>query len=60
MEAAQSFRKATELAPKNVEYLGVLAALYKFEGLQTRSRKLLNAARAIEPDFVLPELELDA
>ena len=60
MEAAQSFRKATELAPKNVEYLGILAALYKFEGLQTRSNKLLKAARAIEPDFVLPKLEFDA
>jgi tetratricopeptide (TPR) repeat protein len=60
MEAAQSLRKAAELAPRNLDYLGTLAALYKFEGLQTRSNKLLLAARAIEPHFVLPELKLDA
>ena len=56
-EAADNFLKATELAPNNVEFLGLLAAVYDSEGLTTRAISLLEKARTIDPDYELPNLD---
>jgi chemotaxis protein histidine kinase CheA len=58
-EAADTFLKATQLEPGNVEYLGFLAAIYQSEGLATRASSLLDKALALDPDFELPRLEGD-
>jgi len=59
-QAADSFLKASELEPTNVDYLGMLGAIYRSEGLTTRANSLLAKARAIQPDFELPELDGEA
>ena len=56
-EAADNFLKATELEPHNVEFIGMLGAIYESEGLTTRANSLLEKARAIDPDYEFPELD---
>ncbi len=56
-EAADSFRKATELDPGNLAYLGMLGAVYKAEGLQARATAVLKKAQSLEPSFTLPEID---
>ena len=56
-EAADNFLKATELEPNNVEFLGMLGAIYESEGLTTRSSSLLEKARTIDPDYEFPDLD---
>ena len=56
-EAADNFLKATELEPSNVEFLGMLGAIYEGEGLTTRASSLLERVRAIDPDYEFPDLE---
>ena len=56
-EAADNFLKATELEPNNVEFLGMLGAIYESEGLTTRASSLLEKARTIDPDYEFPDLD---
>jgi len=56
-EAADSFRKATELDPGNLAYLGMLGAVYKAEGLQARATAILKKAQSLDPSFALPEID---
>jgi tetratricopeptide (TPR) repeat protein len=56
-EAADSFRKATELDPGNLAYLGMLGAVYKAEGLQARATAVLKKAQSLDPSFALPEID---
>ena len=55
-EAGESLRKAAALDPCNPEYLGLLAALYRREGLQMRAKKVVEQVKAIDPDYEIPEL----
>jgi len=55
-EAADKFLRASELQPANVEYLGMLGAIYRAEGLTTRANALLERARMLDPDYEFPEL----
>ena len=55
-EAAQSFGRAVELEEKNPHYLGLLAAVYKAEGLQLRADKIFNQLLKIDPSYEIPEL----
>ena len=55
-EAAQSFGRAIELEEKNPHYLGLLAAVYKAEGLQLRADKIFNQLLKIDPSYEIPEL----
>jgi serine/threonine protein kinase len=56
-EAADSFRKATELDPGNLAYLGMLGAVYRAEGLQARATAVLKKAQSLDPSFALPEID---
>jgi cytochrome c-type biogenesis protein CcmH/NrfG len=56
-EAADNFRKASELEPGNLAYLGMLGAVYKAEGLQARASSVLKKAQSLDPNFVLPEID---
>jgi tetratricopeptide (TPR) repeat protein len=56
-EAADSFRKASELDPGNLSYLGMLGAVYKAEGLQARATAVLKKAQSLDPSFTLPEID---
>ncbi len=56
-EAADSFHRASELDPDNVEFLGMLGAIYQAVGLATRAQTILEKAQAIDPAYELPELE---
>jgi serine/threonine-protein kinase len=56
-EAADSFRKATELDPGNLAYLGMLGAVYRAEGLQARATAILKKAQSLDPGFTLPEID---
>ncbi len=56
-EAADSFRRATELDPGNIAYLGMLGAVYKAEGLQARATAVLKKAQTLDPSFTLPEID---
>lgn len=56
-EAADNFLKATELEPNNVEFLGMLGAIYESQGLTTRASSLLEKAQAIDPDYEFPDLD---
>jgi serine/threonine protein kinase len=56
-EAADSFRKASELDPGNLAYLGMLGAVYKAEGLQARATAILKKAQSLDPSFTLPEID---
>jgi serine/threonine protein kinase len=50
-EAEECLRKATELDPSNAEYFGLLASVYKAEGLQENSAAMLEKARALDPGY---------
>jgi serine/threonine protein kinase len=56
-EAADSFRRASELDPANLAYLGMLGAVYRAEGLNARANAVLKKAQSIDPAFVLPEID---
>jgi serine/threonine-protein kinase len=56
-EAADSFRKASELQPANIQYLGMLGAIYMAEGLKARATAVLKKAQAIDPAYTLPEID---
>ena len=55
-EAAESFGRAVDLEEKNPLYLGLLAAVYKAEGLQLRADKIFNQLLKIDPSYEIPEL----
>jgi serine/threonine protein kinase len=50
-EAEECLRKATELDPSNAEYFGLLASVYKAEGLSENSAAMLEKARALDPSY---------
>ncbi|HEY7698832.1 MAG TPA: DnaJ domain-containing protein, partial [Vicinamibacteria bacterium] len=50
-EAEECLRKATELDPKNAEYFGLLATVYKAEGLPEDSASMLEKAKALDPTY---------
>ena len=56
-EAADSFRRASELEPGNLAHLGMLGAVYKAEGLQARAAAILKKAQSLDPSFALPEID---
>jgi cytochrome c-type biogenesis protein CcmH/NrfG len=56
-EAADSFRRASELDPGNLDYLGMLGAVYRAEGLQARATAVLKKAQSLDPAFALPEID---
>jgi serine/threonine protein kinase len=56
-EAAESLRRATELDPGNLAYLGMLGAVYRAEGLQARATAILKRAQSLDPSFTLPEID---
>jgi tetratricopeptide (TPR) repeat protein len=56
-EAADSFRRASELDPANLDYLGMLGAVYRAEGLNARANAILKKAQSIDPAFILPEID---
>jgi serine/threonine protein kinase/tetratricopeptide (TPR) repeat protein len=56
-EAADNFRRASELDPGNLDYLGMLGAVYKAEGLQARATAILQKAQSLDPTFKLPEID---
>jgi cytochrome c-type biogenesis protein CcmH/NrfG len=56
-EAADNFRRASELDPGNLDYLGMLGALYRAEGLQARATAILKKAQSLDPSFTLPDID---
>jgi serine/threonine protein kinase len=50
-EAEECLRKATELDPSNPEYFGLLASVYKAEGLPENSAAMLEKARSLDPGY---------
>ncbi len=50
-EAEECLRKASELDPTNAEYFGLLAAVYKAEGLSEDSASMLEKARSLDPSY---------
>jgi tetratricopeptide (TPR) repeat protein len=50
-EAAECLRKASELDPTNAEYFGLLATVYKAEGLSEDSASMLEKARSLDPTY---------
>jgi len=50
-EAEECLRKATELDPRNAEYFGLLATVYKAEGLPEDSASMLEKAKALDPSY---------
>ncbi len=56
-EAADSFRRASDLDPGNLEYLGMLGAIYRLEGLQARANAILKKAQVLDPEYALPEID---
>jgi serine/threonine protein kinase len=50
-EAEECLRKATELDPRNAEYFGLLATVYKAEGLPEDSASMLEKAKALDPTY---------
>jgi tetratricopeptide (TPR) repeat protein/predicted Ser/Thr protein kinase len=56
-EAADSFRRASDLDPGNLEYLGMLGAIYKAEGLQARANAILKKAQTLNPEYALPDID---
>lgn len=50
-EAEECLRKATELDPSKAEYFGLLASVYKAEGLPENSAAMLEKARALDPGY---------
>jgi tetratricopeptide (TPR) repeat protein len=50
-EAGECLRKASELDPTNPEYYGLLATVYKAEGLPEDSASMLEKARSLDPSY---------
>jgi serine/threonine protein kinase len=50
-EAEESLRKASELDPTKAEYFGLLAAIYKAEGLPERSLAMMEKAKELDPSY---------
>jgi serine/threonine protein kinase len=50
-EAAECLRRASELDPKNAEYFGLLATVYKAEGLPEDSASMLEKAKSLDPSY---------
>ena len=50
-EAAECLRKASELDPTNAEYFGLLATVYKAEGLPEDSASMLEMAKSLDPSY---------
>jgi serine/threonine protein kinase len=50
-EAAECLRKASELDPQNAEYFGLLATVYKAEGLPEDSASMLEKAKSLDPSY---------
>jgi serine/threonine protein kinase len=50
-EAGECLRKASELDPTNAEYFGLLATVYKAEGLSEDSASMLEKAKALDPSY---------
>jgi serine/threonine protein kinase len=50
-EAEECLRKATELDPNNAQYFGLLATVYKAEGLPERSQSMLEKAKSLDPGY---------
>ncbi len=50
-EAEECLRRASELDPKNAEYFGLLATVYKAEGLSKDSASMLEKAKSLDPSY---------
>ncbi len=50
-EAGECLRRASELDPKNPEYFGLLATVYKAEGLSEDSASMLEKAKSLDPSY---------
>ncbi len=50
-EAGECLRKASELDPTNAKYFGLLATVYKAEGLSEDSASMLEKAKALDPSY---------
>jgi serine/threonine protein kinase len=50
-EAEECLRKASELDPTNAEYFGLLATVYKAEGLPEDSASMLEKAKSLDPSY---------
>ena len=50
-EAAECLRQASELDPTNAEYFGLLATVYKAEGLPEDSASMLEMAKSLDPSY---------
>ena len=50
-EAGECLRKASELDPTNADYFGLLAKVYKAEGLSADSASMLEKAKALNPSY---------
>ena len=52
-EAEESLTKAVELDPNRAEYYGLLATVYKAEGMPERSASMLEKAKSLDPSYSL-------
>jgi tetratricopeptide (TPR) repeat protein len=50
-EAEECLRKASELDPTNAKYFGLLATVYKAEGLPEDSASMLEKAKSLDPSY---------
>jgi serine/threonine protein kinase len=50
-EAGECLKKASELDPTNAEYFGLLATVYKAEGLPEDSASMLEKAKSLDPSY---------
>jgi len=48
---AECLRKASELDPTNAQYFGLLATVYKAEGLPEDSASMLEKAKSLDPSY---------
>ena len=57
VRAIPHLKRATELDPGNLDYLGMLGAVYRAEGLLARATAVLKKAQSLDPSFTLPEID---
>ena len=50
-EAAECLRKASDLDPTHAEYFGLLATVYKADGLSEDSASMLQKAKSLDPTY---------
>jgi tetratricopeptide (TPR) repeat protein len=55
VDAEQNLKIATHLDPWKPEYFVALGELYRRAGLHVRARKVFEQAKAIDPNFTIPE-----